>query len=460
MEFSSKKLSQAYATISALKYKQTVMFDKEEKRLSISCHQRSSGGESERLRRVVRRLVKELNAQYSSDLKDEYRSFFLKRMVNLEENIFDRSLISDKILNALLPKLFKGYQKYRDQYLEIGCQTLTRDERFYRAARKAACLALKLGVAPFPISEGVNGSYFLKDLSGHPIGVFKPWDEEVLSKHSSSRIRTFKSLTESFKVCATITSLQSGNGYKSEVMASLLSREFDLDTVPTTRKETFRSVHFAPKKVKTGSFQLYVPNSYTAGKMFGISSKRSYLVGGKKWIKIRKRSQKLICQKLTQEQFERLAETDFAICAIDRSLNNLLFSEQGVFCIDNGISFPFHHPTTVMSRLNLYPWEHYPHAKRPFGPEAKKRILRNLEQLDALLASFDEKGLITHESQIETTRERYRTLAFFAEHDIPIRKLAKMKTEKDFKQSENFVRRHAASSGDVGKSIALCDEFL
>jgi len=164
MEFSSKKLSQAYATISALKYKQTVMFNKEDKRLSISCHQRSRGSESEQLRRVVRRLVKELNERYSSDLKDEYRTFFLKRMVNLEENIFDRSLISDKILNALLPKLFKGYQKYRDQYLAIGCQTLTRDERFYRAARKAACLALKLGVAPFPISEGVNGSYFLKDL--------------------------------------------------------------------------------------------------------------------------------------------------------------------------------------------------------------------------------------------------------------------------------------------------------
>uniref|UniRef100_A0A3Q3F7P3 Phosphatidylinositol 4-kinase type 2 n=1 Tax=Labrus bergylta TaxID=56723 RepID=A0A3Q3F7P3_9LABR len=275
--------------------------------------------------------------------------------------------------------------------------------------------AIENGVFPERISQGSSGSYFVKDLKGKIIGVFKPKSEEPYGHLNPKWTKYFHKLC--CPCCFGRGCLLPNQGYLSEAAASLVDTKLGLGVVPKTKvvylaSETFhysaidraksrgkkyaleivpkvgRRFHRVGLPPKVGSFQLFVEGYREA----------DY------WLR-RFEAEPLPenIRKQLQSQFERLVVLDYVIRNTDRGNDNWLIKyvkpgERGqdekdtdwpeissescikIAAIDNGLAFPFKHP----DEWRAYPfhWAWLPQAKVAFSQETRDLVLSRLSDMN------------------------------------------------------------------------------
>ncbi|CAF3787166.1 unnamed protein product [Rotaria sp. Silwood1] len=285
--------------------------------------------------------------------------------------------------------------------------------------------AIEGGILPVRIAAGSSGSYFVRNLEGKNIGVFKPKDEEPYGRFNP---KWSKWLQKTLCPCCFGRScLVHNQGYLSEAGASLIDTKLRLNIVPKTRvihltadsfnypayqrhliiakREINESVgrHMHGRRVfeptglqaKVGSFQLFVDN-YVSADVFLKQLEQNTLPEED--------------MNKFQKQFERLVVLDYIIRNTDRNNDNWLVkyevkslsardktdnSNEGdpntdgtvktaiddttttndihIAAIDNGLAFPFKHP----DEWRAYPfhWAWLKQAKVPFSDEIITHIL-------------------------------------------------------------------------------------
>jgi len=219
-------------------------------------------------------------------------------------------------------------------------------------SRARAGLSVK---EPELCSEGVNGTYFIRDAEGHIVAVFKPQDEELYSPNNP------KTQTEQND-----RGILNGEAAAREVLASKLNDRFDgFFAVPHTcmvkmTHPIFGSVEGKPV-IKVGSLQEFVENDGSAADV-GPSI-------------------------FPTEEVHRMAVLDLILHNTDRHEGNILYREtpQGVklIPIDHGFSLP--------DKVGgaWFDWINYPQAKKEFSGE----IVSVVEQLNAETLSEDFTGV-------------------------------------------------------------------
>ncbi|KFM74535.1 Phosphatidylinositol 4-kinase type 2-beta, partial [Stegodyphus mimosarum] len=282
------------------------------------------------------------------------------------------------------------------------------DPQFTSIIRDAE-FAIANDVLPERIYQGSSGSYFVKNIDGVKIGVFKPKDEEPYGRLNPKWTKWMHKLC--CPCCFGRSCLVPNQGYLSEAGASLVDQKLQLNIVPKTKvvyltSETFNysaldraksrtkknmvqrfprfPLHFnridLPPKV--GSFQLFVDGYKDA----------DY------WLK-KFESDPLPedLQRQFQLQFERLVVLDYIIRNTDRGNDNWLIKyekpdsssldgltewkgEVKLAAIDNGLAFPFKHPDSW--RAYPYYWAWLPIAKIPFSSETCDLVLPQLSDMN------------------------------------------------------------------------------
>lgn len=302
------------------------------------------------------------------------------------------------------------------------------DDADYSEVIRQAERAIEGGILPVRIAAGSSGSYFVRNLEGKTIGVFKPKDEEPYGRFNPKWTKWIQKTL--CPCCFGRGCLVPNQGYLSEGAASIVDQKLRLNIVPKTRvvrlasnsfnypayqrhlitakreinESVSRHMHgrrvFQPKglKPKVGSFQLFVEN-YIDADVFLKQIDQNPL------------SEEAATQ--FQRQFERLVVLDYIIRNTDRNNGNWLVkyqpkvekerdqllqsvantsvqndnhfdesentTEVQIAAIDNGLAFPFKHP----DEWRAYPfhWAWLRQAKVPFSEEIKTLILPFLSDM-------------------------------------------------------------------------------
>lgn len=282
--------------------------------------------------------------------------------------------------------------------------------------------AIDHGIFPQRIYQGSSGSYFVKNIEGNTIAVFKPKDEEPYGHLNPKWTKWMQKMC--CPCCFGRGCLVLNQGYLSEAGASLVDQKLQLHVVPKTKvvklaSDTFnytpidRAKSQAKKNIneripelgrhfrrlglppKVGSFQLFVTGYKDADF----------------WLrKFESEPLPETVAKNFQLQFERLVVLDYIIRNTDRGNDNWLIKydepkvdiEEGqtegfdivkhpkitIAAIDNGLAFPFKHPDEW--RAYPYHWAWLAQAKVPFSQEIKDLVLPQLSDMNFVQELCDE----------------------------------------------------------------------
>lgn len=366
-----------------------------------------------------------------------FEHFFFDRLSNLSTRVFDRRMmgrLDPNILQLIAPEFLEARSQAQPDKLEINEESLTTNNDYFEYAVAAADFAMKLGIAPKAVKEGASGTYFLRDLSGKNIGVFKPKDEETLAPQSPKPTSQISRIAVKILPLATAAFCSSGNAYKAEAAASIVSQQLGLNNVPTTRVVSLAHPVFNYSKVarnetvlpsKEGSFQLFIQTPHTRAD--------KYLKYGIAWkiYKLFRLEHKKLEKKIDQSEFEKLVILDFVIGNIDRHFANWIVTlKKKILCFDNGFAMANKHTDSVSS-IHQYEWRLLLNAKKPFSDEAKRYIDKLSNEQEELIQALRSQNLINVEQE-QALRDRIAVLIKFANEGKTMRELSKVITTKQF----------------------------
>ncbi len=375
----------------------------------------------ESYRQAIQQRLKPIVSSLVGRITDETELSSLKR---LPVSIFDRTALNAQFIESLTPALEKS----------------TDNAEMNQMIQKIQ-LAFRLGIRPKPPGEGCSGSYFLKDINGKNLVIFKPMDEEVLASNSSKLTSKIKRLFYRIFhfMYPTALSCMSGSGYLAEEAASRISEALGLDTVPLTRSARFthpdfnysskeRAESVLPEKL--GSLQTFVDGAETAEVVLGVSNLFRFVpLLAKKYLE-RSTWREFLDQKITQEEFEKFVIIDFLDGNLDRHFGNWMLAGKKIFAIDNGYSMPPQH--TSSRRTNQHLWMILPQAARPFGEKAQE-IVETLKQKNLPQMLSDYK--LINESQRKSFEERIAIATGFVKNKMCPLALGFVKKPKDFEDA-------------------------
>jgi phosphatidylinositol 4-kinase type 2 len=107
------------------------------------------------------------------------------------------------------------------------------DDPEYADVIKQAERAIEGGILPVRIAAGSSGSYFVRNLEGKTIGVFKPKDEEPYGRFNPKWTKWLQKTL--CPCCFGRGCLIPNQGYISEAGASIIDTKLRLNIVPKTR---------------------------------------------------------------------------------------------------------------------------------------------------------------------------------------------------------------------------------
>ncbi|XP_059482798.1 phosphatidylinositol 4-kinase type 2-alpha isoform X2 [Neocloeon triangulifer] len=280
--------------------------------------------------------------------------------------------------------------------------------------------AMDRGVLPERIYQGSSGSYFVKNVEGKIVGVFKPKDEEPYGRLNPKWTKWMHKLC--CPCCFGRSCLIPNQGYLSEAGASLVDTKLGLKVVPTTKvvklvSETFNYSRIDRQKAKVKrNIDKHFPNVgrhfHRIGLRPKVGSFQLFVDGYKDadfWLRrFESEPPNVDVQRQFQLQFERLVVLDYIIRNTDRGNDNWLIrydspttkngqvqTQPGemrettswsgsqqilIAAIDNGLAFPFKHPDSW--RAYPYHWAWLPQAKVPFSAETRELVLPLLSDLN------------------------------------------------------------------------------
>ncbi|XP_026302334.1 phosphatidylinositol 4-kinase type 2-alpha [Piliocolobus tephrosceles] len=233
------------------------------------------------------------------------------------------------------------------------------DPEFEAVVRQAE-LAIERCIFPERIYQGSSGSYFVKDLQGRIIAVFKPKNEEPYGHLNPKWTKWLQKLC--CPCCFGRDCLVLNQGYLSEAGASLVDQKLELNIVPRT-------------KVSDPS-----PGNLAAWPQFP----------GEGLVRV----SRIPSPPLQKLKVIPLFSANFIFLFTDRGNDNWLIKYDcpmdssssrdtdwvvvkepviKVAAIDNGLAFPLKHPDSW--RAYPFYWAWLPQAKVPFSQEIKDLIL-------------------------------------------------------------------------------------
>jgi len=298
-----------------------------------------------------------------------------------------------------------------DSALDSDDNIFTDDPAFNEIVRQAEA-AIDAGVYPTRIYQGSSGSYFVRDVDGKIIGVFKPKDEEPYGRLNPKWTKWMHKMC--CPCCFGRSCLIPNQGYMSEAGASLVDEKLGLNVVPKTKvvrlaSETFNYLPIDRQKAKakrivSERFPKVGRHFHRIGLPPKVGSLQTFVEGYKdaefylRRFETEPPSPEL--QTEFQLRFERLVILDYLIRNTDRGNDNWLVRYQkgqesghqaeaeapsaalcdsiDVAAIDNGLAFPFKHPDSW--RTYPYHWAWLPYAKIPFSRETRDLVLPKLRQ--------------------------------------------------------------------------------
>jgi len=210
-------------------------------------------------------------------------------------------------------------------------------------------------------SEGVGGTYFIKDERSHIIGVFKPSDEEPGAQNNPKNVLLSPLLPP-------------GSGYKREIAAYLLDKDNHAGVPETCRLSdvTHSTLCYATGVTfpKSGSIQKFVTN-------MGNSSSMSP-------------------SRFSVNDVHNIGILDLRLFNMDRNDENILVKKEG----DHYRLIPIDHTYTLPEKLNnaWFEWLHWPQARKNFSEENMAYIkATDIEGDAAILRSLgiEEKSIRT-----------------------------------------------------------------
>jgi len=153
------------------------------------------------------------------------------------------------------PLIRSSGNKNRSEYEDLDDETFNNwpnDPTFTELIREAET-AIDQGVYPTRIYQGSSGSYFVKNVEGKTIGVFKPKDEEPYGRLNPKWTKWMHRMC--CPCCFGRSCLIPNQGYMSEAGASLVDQKLGLNVVPKTRvvklaSETFNYLRIDVEKSK------------------------------------------------------------------------------------------------------------------------------------------------------------------------------------------------------------------
>jgi len=283
------------------------------------------------------------------------------------------------------------------------------------------------GVRPELCEEGVGGTYFLRDVKGNKIAVFKPEDEEPFSINNP---KGFSPSKETYSV-------QNQNGFKEGIMvgeasvrecAAFLLDHNGFSGVPLTHLALSQHPAFysnpeddffiagSPnglcflsqplgRKVKLGSLQEYVDHD---GDTEDIGPSQA--------------------AKFPVDEVHKIAVLDIRLCNADRHSGNVLYRED----LDESgrstyVLIPIDHGYTLPSTFceTTFTWMNWPQAKQKMSDKTKKYV-RSLDaerDIDLLKKKF---GRTIREEHFRVLRISTMLLKKAAEADLTFNEIANL----------------------------------
>ncbi|KAF8386181.1 hypothetical protein PRIPAC_75323 [Pristionchus pacificus] len=233
------------------------------------------------------------------------------------------------------------------------------DEDFNDLFRRAQD-AIHAGTQPELIPEGSSGSYFVRDIAGQRIAVFKPKDEEPFAPLNPKWPKFFQRVM--CFCCFGRACLIPNSGYLSETGASVIDQRLELNVVPKTRVVKLASPAFfyerrvcccsyegaARLRPKEGSFQTFVTGYEPADHVIARWQYDPTLLSEEE-------------KRRFVYLFQKMIALDYIIRNTDRHMDNWLIRHipgqtLELAAIDNGLAFPVKHPE-VASRLRRFPFK-------------------------------------------------------------------------------------------------------
>lgn len=272
--------------------------------------------------------------------------------------------------------------------------TATSDEQFDQIIEQVR-LAISQGILPQRASKGSSGTYFVRNTVGEIVGVFKPKDEEVYGANNPNWCKFLQKCL--FPCLFGRSCLVKNSGYLCEAAASYIDTQLELGVVPTTKTVALAAPNFCYGRCKKnqqapypkiGSFQLFVGEHFREAAFFASSSnggtassssasKQSFSSS----VSIFSQERRTVEDDAFLVQFQKFAILDFLIRNTDRGMHNWLISpvELKIAAIDNGLSFPHHHPDKY--RSYPYSWASLPIAKLPFCGQIRSGLTPRLTNM-------------------------------------------------------------------------------
>lgn len=253
--------------------------------------------------------------------------------------------------------------------IEMSCDPLVSTQR-------------KAQIMPKPTTGGTSGSYFIKDLDGNTIGVFKPMDEEVfMPNNPMGKAQPYHSTID--LRMGPRTGHQQGSSWTKEVGAYLVDRG-EHANVPYTTPLT------VPFPIRRGNTQ--------------IISKTGSIQEFKRGVPAEELKTEEI-ESIPIAQSQKIALLDLLIGNSDRNLGNMLWDRDGQELI------PIDHGLCLLDSLDWQriprsetscAWIVWPQMKQPVDPSLVKWIQNfDIEQKQKELA---EAGISESSLREFTTR--------------------------------------------------------
>ncbi|MDN3505420.1 MAG: hypothetical protein P0S95_07590 [Rhabdochlamydiaceae bacterium] len=235
--------------------------------------------------------------------------------------------------------------------------------------------------SPEKTAFGLSGSYFIKDVEGNIVGVFKPVDEEMGQIHGADKIIGYPHIRVAGSAAVGV---QKGHGAIFEVLAYKLSDHFHNVNVPETVRVSLASNKF--------SFKGGDQEACTEADLTKVGSLQKFVSGtvGKK-IEGAARSFKPIEAITKRAQFEEMMAFDLAFYATDRNSGNIIVDDQGnIHLIDHSVLLAEGHRSSMNCR-----WRNSEAASKPFSEDTKTQILSlDLEEIVSdIEKTFTEAGV-------------------------------------------------------------------
>jgi hypothetical protein len=216
--------------------------------------------------------------------------------------------------------------------------------------------ALKKGIAPQLMSDGISGSYLLIGRLGEKCGIFKPSAQEP---GTVGNPKGFSAICQQG-----LFGVVPGEGYLRERVAYLLDKNNRFAEIPLTKITKFKSKYFPLQsrihsKELVGSFQKWIADAHPAYDDYQILPR---------WISSAHGDQ------IPVDQIHKVAVFDIRTLNCDRHLKNFLVDAglQNTYPIDHGFICPGN------AESLRFDWINFPQAKDPFS----KKTLTYIEQLD------------------------------------------------------------------------------